>query len=194
MAKTKQLQFRSKPKRRWDLLAAAALILSVAGKVVPIADRDRFELVANNVVELCSSLKGAVERHLEDTGRYPVADSKADSAAAQQLFDPQSYAGWKGPYCKSRLSVRDHPLGHSMILMDRNEGLWGRGFPLNSRDSSDRNPGAASVLILRGIPERVAIEVDQILDRNNKNGSELWDRSGTVEYRSGSLAILIGPN
>jgi hypothetical protein len=50
------------------------------------------------------------------------------------------------------------------------------------------------VLILRGIPERVAIEVDQILDRNNKNGSELWDRSGTVEYRSGSLAILIGPN
>jgi hypothetical protein len=78
--------------------------------------------------------------------------------------------------------------------MDRNVGLWGRGFPLHSRDSSDSNPGAASVLILRGFPERVAIEVDQILDRNNKNGSELWDRSGTVEYRSGSLAILIAPN
>jgi hypothetical protein len=75
--------------------------------------------------------------------------------------------------------------------MDRSEGLWGRGFQLEGEAATASTKGPGSVLIFRGIPESVAHTVDGIIDSDNKSGDEAWMRSGTVEFRSGSLAILL---
>ncbi|HMS16843.1 MAG TPA: hypothetical protein PKA37_08370, partial [Planctomycetota bacterium] len=173
------------------LLLGLTTTLAVAGVVLPTASDDSVRRDADAVVALVRRVKQAAERHYLDTGRFAVEQPRKASTTAQQLASPQDYPGWRGPYLPRPLSHGDHPGKRSIEILDRAEGLWPGGMRCAQTGRVLCETRQGSVLLLRGVPKEVAKRVDLLLDRSLESEDPEWAKHGCVEYRAGSLSILV---
>ncbi len=160
-----------------EIIVILAILILLIGLAVPHQEPGKKAPEVETILELVNTLTRAATQHHADTGRCAREYSGANFQGREfhQLSCPQGYPGWNGPYIDHPLSFHDNPFGSYVNLYKcLDEG--GTNKPRVQGNSS----AGRQYIAFGSIPEEVARNVDEILDRDMEPGD--WKTSGRVRY------------
>lgn len=106
------------------MVVVLAIIILLAGIVVPEVRNYLAEAKTARILAIYHATAKAAMEFWGDTGQYPLEDTDDQRAAAHPLFYKQepNLAGWSGPYSNHPLTEGENPLKGRIYLAD--DLLW----------------------------------------------------------------------
>lgn len=172
-----------------EFLTTMAVMAVLVGVVSVRTGAVSTRAAASKIVELAARTKTACIAYTADTGVYALEYSGFVGPMYHRLSLDPSIEGWRGPYFKAPLTIRQNPAGTTVHLYAAAYYANGDGVDLDGDGAADRAPHApCNVLVFWGISEKLARAVDGMLDRDVRG---TWSNAGRVEWQSGNILTVL---
>ena len=178
-----------------ELVVAIVIMTLLAGIAIPAFNSLQDDAKVAKLLAIVDAARTACQKHYADTSRFAVEYSNSETASYHELFQKQTYAGWKGPYLDHPFGKTDNPF-KGLVYIARTfttNAPWqlsGNGFRLSGA-SGPLTTGKGNYICFTNVPEARGKDIDDELD-GGMSGD--WKVTGRVQWssdHSGTVKIYL---